>query len=158
MTGYFAVWAATAIPAYAVARGSDALAARSATLAEAGPYVGGAVLIAAGLYQFSTYKDVCLSECRSPLGFVMSSWKDGYRGALRMGVEHGWYCLGCCWALFAIFFAVGVMNVAWMGALALLVFAEKVTPAGVVAGRAAAALLVVGGTLLMIDPWLVPGL
>jgi predicted metal-binding membrane protein len=90
----------------------------------------GGILIVAGLYQFTPLKRLCLRHCRSPLAFVMLHWREGSGGALRMGVQHGLYCLGCCWALFAILAAAGVMSLAWMLLLTLLVFAEKVLPLG----------------------------
>ena len=94
------------------------------------PLALGAVLIVAGLYQLTPLKRVCLDHCRSPFAFVMQHWRDGYGGALRMGIVHGSYCLGCCWALFAVLVAAGVMSLAWMLLLTLVVFAEKVLPGG----------------------------
>ncbi len=94
------------------------------------PLALGAVLVLAGLYQLTPLKRVCLDHCRSPFGFVMQHWREGYGGALRMGVVHGLYCLGCCWALFAVLVAAGVMSLAWMLLLTLVVFAEKVLPSG----------------------------
>ena len=90
----------------------------------------GATLIAAGLYQFTPLKRVCLRHCRSPLAFVALHWRDGPLGAIRMGIWHGAYCLGCCWALFAILVVAGIMSLAWMLLLTLVVFAEKVFPHG----------------------------
>jgi predicted metal-binding membrane protein len=94
------------------------------------PIALGTVLIVAGLYQLTPIKRVCLDHCRSPFGFVMTHWREGRFGALRMGVIHGGYCLGCCWALFAVLVAAGVMSLAWMALLTLIVFAEKVLPLG----------------------------
>jgi predicted metal-binding membrane protein len=94
------------------------------------PLALGAVLIVAGLYQLTPLKRVCLEHCRSPFAFVMQHWRDGTSGALRMGIVHGAYCLGCCWALFAVLVAAGVMSLAWMLLLTLVVFAEKVLPGG----------------------------
>ena len=94
------------------------------------PLALGATLVAAGLYQFTPLKRVCLSHCRSPLSFVMRHWRSGRLGALRMGIVHGAYCLGCCWALFAVLVAAGVMSLAWMLLLTLVVFVEKVLPLG----------------------------
>ncbi|WP_245322244.1 DUF2182 domain-containing protein [Mesorhizobium sp. WSM1497] len=82
----------------------------------------------AGLYQFTTLKHICLSHCRSPLAFVAQHWRDGRVGALKMGLRHGLYCFGCCWALFAVLVATGIMSVAWMLLLTLLVFVEKLLP------------------------------
>ena len=94
------------------------------------PLALGTVVVIAGLYQLTPLKRVCLKHCRSPFGFVMQHWREGYDGALQMGVVHGLYCLGCCWALFAVLVAAGVMSLAWMLLLTLVVFAEKVLPAG----------------------------
>ena len=92
------------------------------------PLALGATLGVAGLYQFTTLKHICLSHCRSPLAFVAQHWRDGRVGALEMGLRHGLYCFGCCWALFAVLVAAGVMSVAWMLLLTLVVFAEKLLP------------------------------
>ena len=86
------------------------------------------ILICAGLYQFTALKDVCLNHCRSPLGFIMTAWRDGNFGALKMGFHHGVFCVGCCWALMLILFAVGVMNMLWVMLITLFVLLEKVLP------------------------------
>ena len=91
-------------------------------------YLGGALLLAAGAFQWSPLKTACLKQCRTPMGFLMTSWREGPRGALRMGLDHGAYCLGCCWALMLLLFVLGVMNLVWIAALAAFVLAEKVTP------------------------------
>jgi predicted metal-binding membrane protein len=112
------------------------------------PLALGAVLVLAGLYQLTPLKRVCLDHCRSPFGFVMQHWREGYGGALQMGVIHGLYCLGCCWALFAVLVAAGVMSLAWMLLLTLVVFAEKVLPGGPrVAQATGIAFLVLGGVI-----------
>lgn len=109
----------------------------------------GVVLIAAGLYQLTPLKDRCLSACRSPLNFVMQYWRDGRLGAVGMGIRHGVYCLGCCWALFAVLVVAGVMSIAWMLLLTLVVFAEKVFPHGRrISLAVGAVLIVIGGVLL----------
>jgi predicted metal-binding membrane protein len=115
-----------------------------ATLA-VGPLVGGALLVAAGLYQFTPLKRACLSRCQSPLSFILNEWREGRRGAFLMGVRHGVFCVGCCWALMALLFAAGVMNLLWVGAIAVFVLLEKVVPAGRVLSLAAGALLVAWG-------------
>jgi predicted metal-binding membrane protein len=94
------------------------------------PLALGSTLVAAGLYQFTRVKRVCLTRCRSPLAFVTSYWRNGRVGALQMGLRHGIYCLGCCWALFAVLVAAGIMSIAWMLLLTVLVFVEKVLPYG----------------------------
>jgi predicted metal-binding membrane protein len=121
-----------------------------------GARLGGAVLVAAGLYQLSPLKRRCLSACRSPLQFLLGSWREGYRGAFRMGLEHGAYCLGCCWLLFVILFPLGVMNVAAMATLTLLIFAEKVLPIGRQIGRIAAMALIAYGVLVVVVPTVLP--
>ena len=93
-------------------------------------YLGGALLLAAGVFQWSPLKYSCLKLCRTPMGFLMTSWREGHRGALRMGLEHGAFCLGCCWALMLLLFVLGVMNLVWIAALAAFVLAEKVVPMG----------------------------
>jgi predicted metal-binding membrane protein len=130
--GYLLVWTAVGAVTWALVQlGSDAAgrldAAERATWA---PLALGGVLIVAGLYQLTPLKQVCLDHCRSPFAFVMQHWREGYGGALRMGLVHGLYCLGCCWALFAVLVAAGVMSLAWMLLLTLVVFAEKVLPGG----------------------------
>ena len=92
--------------------------------------IGGAVITLAGIYQLTPLKDLCLSKCRTPITFIMTSWRDGAVGALRMGLLHGAYCLGCCWLLFVILFPLGIMNIAAMAVITLIVFAEKTLPWG----------------------------
>jgi predicted metal-binding membrane protein len=96
------------------------------------------------------WKNRCLAHCRSPLGFLMANWRDGGFGALRMGLRHGIYCLGCCWALMCILFVLGVMNLVWVAALTGLVLLEKAGPQGVLAARAAGAALVVFGIVRIV--------
>ena len=91
--------------------------------------LSGAVLIAAGIYQWTPYKNACLEKCRSPLGFLLNEWRKGTSGAVVMGLRHGLYCLGCCWALMLVLFAVGIMNVLWVLLIAGFVLVEKVMPA-----------------------------
>jgi predicted metal-binding membrane protein len=112
--------------------------------------VGGLVLAGAGLFQLSPLKAVCLSKCRTPLGFLMTRWREGDGGALRMGVEHGLHCLGCCWALMLVMFVAGVMNLAWMALLTLLMLLEKVAPRGDLVGRLAGVGLIVAGAVRLL--------
>ena len=123
-----------------------------------GPYVAGGVIVAAAVYQLTPAKDVCLRKCRSPLSFVMGYWKPGYGGALRMGVEHGGWCVGCCWALMAALFALGVMSLGWMAFVAALIALEKLLPWKAVANRGIAILLVALGLAVAFAPGSVPGL
>ncbi len=103
-------------------------------------------MLGAGVFQLTPLKQVCLSHCRSPLLFLMTGWRPGSRGALRMGIQHGGYCVGCCWALMALMFVAGTMNLLWAAALMLLMLAEKVLPTGRGVSRAAGVGLMGWGT------------
>jgi predicted metal-binding membrane protein len=153
---YLAVWAAFGVLAYFGALGAERLADRSSWLMEAAPRIGGGVLIAAGLYQLSPLKNVCLWKCRTPMQFVLTSWRDGYAGAWRMGTEHGLYCLGCCWMLFVILFPLGIMNVAAMALITVLIFAEKSSPVSRAALMIAAASLIAYGVVVLLFPDALP--
>jgi predicted metal-binding membrane protein len=113
-------------------------------------WLGGAILLLAGLWQLTPAKNVCLRHCRSPLGFLMQSWCPGRWGALRMGLEHGSYCLGCCWFLMGLLFFGGVMNLFWIAGLALFVLLEKTVPAGLWVARAAGIVAVTGGVAMLV--------
>jgi len=115
--------------------------------------LGGVLLLAAGVYQLTPIKHACLRHCRSPLAFLSAHWRQGARGALRMGLLHGAFCVGCCWFLMGLMFFGGVMNLYWMGGLALFVLCEKTVPAGHWLGCATgAALLVWGAGMLALAP------
>ena len=122
------------------------------------PLALGTVLVLAGLYQLTPLKHVCLDHCRSPFGFVMQHWREGYSGALQMGVIHGLYCLGCCWALFAVLVAAGVMSLAWMLLLTLVVFAEKVLPFGRRAAQVVGVVCLVLGVVVAVGVVDLPGI
>jgi predicted metal-binding membrane protein len=109
------------------------------------PVLGGALLVAAGLYQLTPFKQSCLKSCRSPASFITAHWRPGRRGALRMGVEHGFYCLGCCWVLMLLLFVGGVMNLIWIAAITVFVLLEKLTPVGIQGGRLSGVLLLGAG-------------
>jgi len=108
-------------------------------------------LIAAGLYQMTPLKNVCLQHCRSPVHFLAGRWRKGATGAFRTGLHHGLYCLGCCWALMLLLFVGGVMNLLWIAALAALVLLEKIIPRGDLLGRASGSLLVLAGLWLIVQ-------
>jgi len=112
--------------------------------------VAGAVLIAAGVYQWTPLKQACLRRCRSPLEFLMTEWREGPVGALNMGIRHGAYCLGCCWMLMLLLFVGGIMNIAWIAAVAAFVLIEKVSPGGHWIGRVTGVLLAVWGAAILI--------
>jgi predicted metal-binding membrane protein len=113
------------------------------------PLLGGVLFIAAGVYQFTPIKRICLTSCRSPFDFVVNHWRDGVGGAVRMGFAHGLYCLGCCWILMALLFAVGAMNLVWVAALTVVVLVEKLLPAGDWIGRIGGLLLIAWGVWLL---------
>lgn len=123
-----------------------------------GPRVAGAVVIAAGLFQFSPWKQACLTHCVSPFGFFMQHWYPGLGGALRLGVTHGLYCLGCCWALMAMMFAVGVMSLYWMLLLGSVMFVEKIAPPRLRVAPLVGLALIVLGAWIAVAPTSVPGL
>ena len=141
---------------YGILCSAEVIAARASLSAEATARIGGAILIAAGLYQLTPLKDRCLAKCRTPLGFIMTSWREGIGGALHMGAEHGLWCLGCCWLLFVVLFPLGLMNVAAMALITLLILAEKSAPWGRPVVRAAAAALILYGAAVLIAPSLLP--
>lgn len=105
--------------------------------------MAGLVLIIAGIYQWTPWKDACLNQCRTPLAFLMTEWREGAAGAFLMGVKHGFFCVGCCWALMLVLFAVGVMNMLWVAIITLFVLAEKVLPWPPTMVRAASGVLLV---------------
>jgi predicted metal-binding membrane protein len=156
VAAYMVVWTLFGVLAYALVAGAERLTAPSGWLMANAARLGGAVLIAAGLYQLSPLKHACLAKCRTPLQFVLGSWREGYGGAFRMGLEHGAYCLGCCWLLFVILFPLGMANVAAMALITLLIFAEKALPMGRSVGRAAAVVLLAYGLLVVLMPELLP--
>ncbi|CAN5516640.1 DUF2182 domain-containing protein [soil metagenome] len=151
--GYILVWIAFSIVATAAQYLLSHLALLTPMMATSSTILGGIVLIAAGVYQWTPMKDVCLRQCRAPIAFLASH--GGFRsdplGALRLGIEHGAYCLGCCWALMALLFVGGVMNVLWIAGIAILVLLEKIVPAGRWIARMAGALMAAAGL------WLVAG-
>jgi len=124
----------------------------------AGRWVAGATLLVAAAYELTPLKDVCLGKCRTPLGFLLGSWRDGLSGALEMGARHGAWCVGCCWALMASLFALGVMSVVWMAVVAGIIAVEKLIPSRRVATYGTAALLLVLGLLMLVAPDVIPAL
>jgi len=146
--GYLLVWTAFGAGAAMAQWGLHQAAMLSPAMATSSARLGGAILIAAGVYQLTPFKGACLAHCRSPLGFLMSHWRDGTAGALRMGITHGTYCLGCCWALMGILFVVGVMNLAWVAAMTIFVLVEKLGPAGAFVARVAGVAMIAAGTLV----------
>jgi predicted metal-binding membrane protein len=156
VAAYISVWTLAGVAAYAGALAAEAIAARAALSPVTTARIGGVVLVAAGIYQLTPLKDLCLSKCRTPTTFIMTSWREGIAGALRMGLLHGAYCLGCCWLLFAILFPLGIMNIGAMAVVNLIIFAEKTMPWPRVAPYAAAVALVLYGALVITSPQLLP--
>ena len=150
LAGYMLVWIMSGVPGYLTKVGLESLVDRFPTFHSAAAVAGGVVLIGAGAYQLSPLKGKCLSHCRTPLSFILHHWREGYGGALLMGVRHGLYCLGCCWALMAVMFPVGVMNLVWMGALSTLIFAERLVPYGSWVTRTSGLALMVAGVSLSV--------
>ncbi len=149
VAGYLALWFGFSLAACFAQWGLQAAALLSPMAMRAAPTVGGALLVAAGLFQWTPLKEVCLAKCRTPFGFIAAHWREGRRGAVVMGLHHGAYCLGCCWALMALLFVNGVMNLYWIAALAAVVLAEKLVPFGLWLSRALGALLIAWGVYLL---------
>ena len=118
-------------------------------MASTSVWLGGTILIAAGLWQLTPMKTVCLRHCRTPLSFLSGHWKPGHLGAFRMGLEHGAYCVGCCWFLMGLLFVGGIMNLYWIAGLAAYVLIEKTIPFGHWVSRVAGAALVIWGAALL---------
>ena len=156
--GYFAAWTLYGLVAYGVYRLVGAADMGVLAWHRAGPYVAGGAIVAAGLYQLTPIKDVCLRHCRTPVHFLAHGWRDGAVGALRMGFTHGLYCVGCCWGLMLVLFTLGVMSLVWMAVIASVIFAEKVFPHGERLTRVVAVAFVALGLWIAIAPDTVPGL
>jgi predicted metal-binding membrane protein len=148
--GYLFAWAAFSIAATALQWGLEQAALLSPMMVSASPWLGGGLLIGAGLYQFTPLKQACLVRCRAPFEFLSRHWRPGAGGAFAMGLHHGVYCLGCCWVLMALLFVLGVMNLAWVGALAGFVLLEKLVPRGALLGRAAGVALIAWGIAVLL--------
>jgi predicted metal-binding membrane protein len=154
---YFAVWTAYGLAAYGLYRWIRSLDIGFLSWDRGGPYVAGSIVALAGLYELTRLKAVCLRHCRSPMHFLLH-WRDGVRGAVRMGTEHGANCVGCCWGLMIVLFALGVMSLFWMAVVAALIFAQKVLPHGDKLSRVFAVAFVAFGIWIAASPGSVPGL
>jgi predicted metal-binding membrane protein len=153
---YVVIWTTAGAVGYVGAVLGERVGAGNMWFMTNGARLTGALLVLAGVYQFTPLKRMCLSKCRSPLAFVISSWRDGFQGAVRMGLQHGLYCFGCCWLLFVILFPLGMMNIALLAVLTLVIFAEKVLPYGDRVSWFAAAVLVAYGLAVVVSPGLLP--
>jgi predicted metal-binding membrane protein len=147
--GYLLAWACFSAGATLLQWALAKAALLSPMMVSASPRLGAALLVTAGVYQWTPLKDKCLTQCRSPAAFITQHFRPGVAGALRVGTLHGLYCVGCCWALMLLLFFGGVMSLLWIGALTIFVLAEKLAPLGAQGGRLSGALLVAAGLLLL---------
>jgi predicted metal-binding membrane protein len=157
-SGYLLVWSAVGVLAFALATVGGQLLGGVLEWDRAGRWVAGVTLLVAAVYELTPLKDVCLGKCRTPLGFLLGSWRDGLRGSLQMGARHGAWCVGCCWALMASLFALGVMSIIWMAFVAGLIAFEKLIPSRRVATYGTAGVLFALGVLLLAAPDVIPAL
>jgi predicted metal-binding membrane protein len=156
--GYVVTWTAAGVLAFTIAFGGGRAAGDVLSWDRAGRWVAAVTLLVAAVYELTPLKDVCLGKCRSPLGLLLGSWRNGASGAMRMGMTNGAWCVGCCWALMLSFFALGIMSVVWMAVVAGLIAMEKTLPWRRVATYGTAAVLVTLGVLVFAAPDSVPGL
>ena len=157
-SGYLITWAGAAVLAFAVSDLGARLFGGQLAWDRTGRWLAVGILFAAALYELTPFKDVAFASAGPRLGFLLGSWRGGFSGALRMGTKHGAWCVGCCWALMAALFALGVMNIAWMAAVAALITAEKMLPWRRAVTYGIAALLLLLGVALVAAPNLIPGL
>jgi predicted metal-binding membrane protein len=150
ISGYLMVWSGFAATATLVQWGLHQGALLSGMMGSAVPLLGGVILVAAGVFQWTPLKDACLKQCRTPLGFIMTEWRDGPKGALVMGARHGGFCLGCCWSLMGLLFVAGIMNLLWVAVIAAYILVEKVMPAGHWLGRVAGLVLIGWGAWVLV--------
>jgi predicted metal-binding membrane protein len=150
LAGYFTVWTAASLLAALAQWALHDAALLNGPMGRLAPRIAGIVLIAVGLYQWTPLKAVCLGRCRSPVETIADFWRPGARGAFILGLRHGVYCLGCCWALMAVLFVIGIMNLVWVALLSVLVLAEKMLPRGLWLGRIAGLGLAAWGLVLAI--------
>jgi predicted metal-binding membrane protein len=156
--GYLGTWASAGLVAFAVAAAGGHAIGGVVAWDRAGRWVAGATLVTAAAYELTPLKDVCLRKCRSPLGFLLGAWRDGRSGALQMGMRNGAWCVGCCWALMASLFALGVMSITWMAFVAGLIALEKLVPWRRAGTYGTTAVLLALGLLLLVAPSAVPSL
>jgi predicted metal-binding membrane protein len=150
VAGYVLMWSLFSIAATAAQASLDRLALLSPAIRSASPSLGGVLLAAAGVYQLTPLKRSCLQHCRAPAHFISQHWRSGAAGALRMGLEHGAYCLGCCWILMGLLFVGGVMNLLWVAAIAAFIMLEKTIPFGETGGRLVGTAMILTGVLTLV--------
>ena len=149
VAGYLIAWTGFSLLATVANWSLHTGGAMTSMMGRIAPQAGGILLIAAGVFQWTRLKDACLDHCRSPMSFLMQHWREGVAGAALMGVHHGLYCLGCCWLLMLLLFALGVMNLPWVAVLTIVVLAEKTLPRGEILGRILGVLLAGWGAWLI---------
>jgi predicted metal-binding membrane protein len=147
--GYLVAWTAFSLVATAMQWVLEQASLLSPMMVSASPYLGGALLIAAGIYQWTPLKHACLQNCRAPAEFLSRSWRNGTGGAVAMGIHHGAYCIGCCWVLMGLLFVAGVMNLLWVASITALVLIEKIAAGGHLFARIADAMFVASGAYMM---------
>jgi predicted metal-binding membrane protein len=157
-TGYLVTWTGAGVVAFLIGVTVSRAAGDSLAWESAGRPIAGATLVLAAVYELTPLKNACLGKCRSPLGFLLGSWRDGWSGALGMGAKNGAWCVGCCWALMASLFALGVMSVTWMAVVAGLIAMEKTLPWRRTATYGTALVLLTLGVLVLVAPDVLPGL
>ena len=150
LLGYLVVWTGFSVLAAVAQWILHAKALLSPMMVSTSPMLGGALLLGAGVFQWTPLKNTCLAHCRSPLGFLMTDWREGRWGAFVMGLQHGAYCIGCCWILMALLFVAGVMNMWWIAIIAVFVLLEKVAPKDLFIGKMAGTLLALWGLWLIV--------
>ncbi len=153
VAGYLLMWMLFSFAATLAQWGLERAALLSPMLVSSSPALDGALLLSAGAYQLTPLKNACLEHCRSPAHFIAERWRPGRAGALRLGIEHGAYCLGCCWVLMGLLFFGGVMNLLWIAAITLFVLLEKLVPHGVGGGRLAGIGMIAAGALVLGGAW-----
>ena len=151
--GYVGAWTFFSVGATLAQWGLDEAALLSQMMVSVSPYLGAGLLVVAGVFQLTPAKRACLSHCRSPAHFLARRFRPGIRGALRVGAEHGLYCLGCCWALMGLLFVGGVMDLVWIAGITLFVLGEKVLPYGLAVGRVSGVGMVLLGVGLLLGWW-----
>jgi predicted metal-binding membrane protein len=156
--GYLLTWTGAGVAAWTIAVSTNRLAGGALAWDHAGRALAGTTVLVASVYELTPLKNVCLAKCRSPLGFLLGSWRDGWLGGLRMGAKNGAWCVGCCWALMAALFALGIMSITWMAFIAGLIAIEKTLPWRRTATYGTAIVLLILGVLILASPHSVPWL
>lgn len=152
--GYLVVWSGFSLIAAIAQWALHGAAMLSSQMESTSSLFGGALLIGAGVFQWTSFKHACLNHCRSPLQFLLNDWREGRMGALRMGIKHGAYCTGCCWMLMALLFVAGVMNMFWVAIITILVLLEKIVPSGTRLGNISGIIFVAWGGWMIGSRWL----